>query len=296
MRSKKYDGVNLQASYRLSDAWQLGGNYTWSHAYGNYEGETASSGPVCQHLEPVLLPRVLASRAGPTRTATSPTTSATAAACSRCGISSTPSTTSCQCQPHGELLLRHAVLGDRQHLLVPVRHQPRLRPDASADRDLLLLQARRLPHRRHHPHRPLGQLLVQAAGVRRRARVLRHPAGHQPLQRAGRDGRRTRPSTPATSGSSWLLFNPFTTTPKECPQGTSRRLQGRWARTGRRAPTSARRFRPAATSCRAPSRCRSAFASSLGRTRTTPHSAPRWPPPGRFSVCRSPRRSASRAP
>lgn len=43
---RSYDGVNLQASFRLSEKLAIGGNYTWSHAYGNYEGETANSGPV----------------------------------------------------------------------------------------------------------------------------------------------------------------------------------------------------------------------------------------------------------
>jgi hypothetical protein len=44
--TKKYDGVTVQASYRVSDGLNVGGNYTWSHAYGNYIGETAGSGPV----------------------------------------------------------------------------------------------------------------------------------------------------------------------------------------------------------------------------------------------------------
>jgi hypothetical protein len=54
--SKKYDGVNLQASYRLNDAWQLAGNYTWSHSYGNYEGETAGSGPISNTSNPYYYP------------------------------------------------------------------------------------------------------------------------------------------------------------------------------------------------------------------------------------------------
>ena len=53
---KKYDGVNLQASYRLSDTWQLAGNYTWSHSYGNYEGETAGSGPISNTSNPYYYP------------------------------------------------------------------------------------------------------------------------------------------------------------------------------------------------------------------------------------------------
>jgi hypothetical protein len=44
--TKKYDGVTVQASYRVSDRLNVGGNYTWGHSYGNYVGETAGSGPV----------------------------------------------------------------------------------------------------------------------------------------------------------------------------------------------------------------------------------------------------------
>jgi hypothetical protein len=42
---RTYRGVNLQASYRASDRISFGGNYTWSRSYGNYEGESAGSGP-----------------------------------------------------------------------------------------------------------------------------------------------------------------------------------------------------------------------------------------------------------
>lgn len=43
---RKYVGINLQASYRLFDSLNLGGNYTWSHTYGNVTNETSGSGPV----------------------------------------------------------------------------------------------------------------------------------------------------------------------------------------------------------------------------------------------------------
>jgi hypothetical protein len=43
---RKYDGINLTASYRLGDSWNIGGNYTYSHTYGNFNGETSGSGPV----------------------------------------------------------------------------------------------------------------------------------------------------------------------------------------------------------------------------------------------------------
>lgn len=43
---RAYDGVHLQAQYRLTDTVTVGGNYTWSHAIGNFNGETSGSGPV----------------------------------------------------------------------------------------------------------------------------------------------------------------------------------------------------------------------------------------------------------
>lgn len=39
--NREYDGVQLQASYRLFSIFNLGGNYTWSKLRGNVEGETA---------------------------------------------------------------------------------------------------------------------------------------------------------------------------------------------------------------------------------------------------------------
>ncbi len=43
---RTYQAFQLQASYRFTDWLNLGGNYTYSKAEGNLEGETASSGPV----------------------------------------------------------------------------------------------------------------------------------------------------------------------------------------------------------------------------------------------------------
>lgn len=43
---RKYVGLNTQFSYRVGTRFNLGGNWTWSHAYGNFDGETAGSGPV----------------------------------------------------------------------------------------------------------------------------------------------------------------------------------------------------------------------------------------------------------
>lgn len=42
---RNYKGINTQASYRVSDRIDLGGNYTLAWARGNFTGETSSSGP-----------------------------------------------------------------------------------------------------------------------------------------------------------------------------------------------------------------------------------------------------------
>lgn len=43
---RKYLGLNLNASFRPSDRLLLQGNYTWSHTYGSFEGETSANGAV----------------------------------------------------------------------------------------------------------------------------------------------------------------------------------------------------------------------------------------------------------
>ncbi len=42
---RKYKGLNFQISYRAHDRLNLGGNYTLSNAYGNFNGETGPAGP-----------------------------------------------------------------------------------------------------------------------------------------------------------------------------------------------------------------------------------------------------------
>ncbi len=42
---RKYVGLATQFSYRVLDSLNLGGNWTWSHTYGNFVGESASGGP-----------------------------------------------------------------------------------------------------------------------------------------------------------------------------------------------------------------------------------------------------------
>jgi len=43
---RNYDGLHTMLQYRLSDKLSLGANWTWSHAIGNFNGETSGSGPV----------------------------------------------------------------------------------------------------------------------------------------------------------------------------------------------------------------------------------------------------------
>jgi outer membrane receptor protein involved in Fe transport len=43
---RTYRAVQMQASYRVLEHLNLGGNYTWSELRGNIEGETTGSGPV----------------------------------------------------------------------------------------------------------------------------------------------------------------------------------------------------------------------------------------------------------
>jgi hypothetical protein len=43
---RKYKALMGQIQYRFTDALTLGGNYTLSQSYGNFNGETSNSGPV----------------------------------------------------------------------------------------------------------------------------------------------------------------------------------------------------------------------------------------------------------
>src|SRR5688500_12206487 len=45
-----YDGLHTQFQLRPSDRWFFGGNYTWSHTRGNFDGETAANGPVASGI------------------------------------------------------------------------------------------------------------------------------------------------------------------------------------------------------------------------------------------------------
>ncbi len=43
---RKYDGLHTQFAFRLTDKLNIAGNWTWSHARGNWNGETRDQGPV----------------------------------------------------------------------------------------------------------------------------------------------------------------------------------------------------------------------------------------------------------
>jgi hypothetical protein len=44
--NREYDGLHTAFQYRLNDRLQIGGTYSLSRAYGNFNGETSGSGPV----------------------------------------------------------------------------------------------------------------------------------------------------------------------------------------------------------------------------------------------------------
>jgi hypothetical protein len=47
---RDYDGLHTQFRYRMSDAFDFGGNYTLSRSKGNFDGETGANGPVSSAL------------------------------------------------------------------------------------------------------------------------------------------------------------------------------------------------------------------------------------------------------
>jgi hypothetical protein len=43
---RKYQALNTQGTYRFNARTDVGGTYTLSHAWGNWEGENVGSGPI----------------------------------------------------------------------------------------------------------------------------------------------------------------------------------------------------------------------------------------------------------
>jgi hypothetical protein len=54
--TREYDGVSLQLEYRPGEDLVIGGSYTWSHAKGNFDGETAGNGPITSTNNPNFYP------------------------------------------------------------------------------------------------------------------------------------------------------------------------------------------------------------------------------------------------
>lgn len=47
---RKYDALLTSFTYRLSDRFDVGGNWTWSHARGTFNGEFSATGPVTSNI------------------------------------------------------------------------------------------------------------------------------------------------------------------------------------------------------------------------------------------------------
>lgn len=43
---RRYDGLHTQIGFRINDRLELAGNWSWSHARGNFEGENRDAGPL----------------------------------------------------------------------------------------------------------------------------------------------------------------------------------------------------------------------------------------------------------
>jgi outer membrane receptor for ferrienterochelin and colicin len=54
--TREYDGLSAQIEYRAFDSLSIGGSYTWSHAKGNFNGETSGAGPVTSTNNPSYYP------------------------------------------------------------------------------------------------------------------------------------------------------------------------------------------------------------------------------------------------
>ena len=182
---RAYDGISLQGDYRVGDRLHLGGNYTWSHAYGNFDAASGYQRSVRVVQHPLLLPRVprrqLVEPERRTRNGPAPP----GAPVGGVGPALHPPQPSQRLDPT-ELRLGDTVLRRRRGLLPPLRRQPRLR-QPSLQRALLLLGARRLHHAGDLSHRPLPQLLLRRQGPGRRPRDLRPARGHQCVQPGAAD-------------------------------------------------------------------------------------------------------------
>jgi outer membrane receptor protein involved in Fe transport len=49
--NRRYSGLTTQGSYHFTDGIELGANYTLSHTWGNFDGETAAAGPAVAQVD-----------------------------------------------------------------------------------------------------------------------------------------------------------------------------------------------------------------------------------------------------
>ena len=216
--TKKYDGVNLQASYRVADAWQVAGNYTWSHSYGNYEGEAATTGPYANSSNPYYYPEYSQQRW------TNPTGNLSNDQRHRGRVWVVWDAVNTRHNSLSVSLMESYWSGTPYSAAGSIYSYPYVtnpgyyqRPttvtyffskrgayttDQVTSTDLSLNYSFKLP--------ALGTEL-EFYVIPQITNMFNEMAVTDPN------------STVYTrySGSSWLLFNPFTTTPKECPQGTA---------------------------------------------------------------------------
>ena len=272
-----YDGLHTQAQYRFSDRLDLGGIYTWSHLRGNFDGETAASGPVpaafdnypeykdaaLEHPErrPRARPAPPRPPLGGLRHLRDRRTTRSTSACSR------PTPRACPTAPSARVNSR----GLR-------RPTPATRCRRGRQHRLLLHRPRRLPDGRHHRDRPDAQLrLPVAACSARTSRSSCSPRCSTCSTSTGPDQRQHDGCTSTRHRPAQVPFNPFTKTPVEGVH---------W----RKGPNFGKPAVPRPTSrCRGPSGSRSASGSSPSRHAVLTRRSPGLET-GAFSLGLSPRR------
>ncbi|HVN30717.1 MAG TPA: carboxypeptidase regulatory-like domain-containing protein [Thermoanaerobaculaceae bacterium] len=215
---RKYDGVSISASYQLLASLNLGFNYTWSHRYGNYVGESSGAGPYANSSGPYYYPEYSEQR---------------------------------WTNPKGDLPGDQRNLGriygvwdilNTKHNLLSVSlmwsywsgtpygasgniySYPYVTNPGYATRPTTVtywFTSRDAYHTDNLNSTDLGlNYSFRFPGLGSNVELFIHPYVTNVFNNMGVD---TPNQTVYTryNGSSWLLFNPFTTTPKECPQGTA---------------------------------------------------------------------------
>ncbi|MDD5563770.1 MAG: TonB-dependent receptor [Thermoanaerobaculaceae bacterium] len=213
---KKYDGATVQFAYRLRDTLNVGGNYTWSHLYGNYEGENVGSGPIWDTQNTYLYPEY-----------------------SQASWHNPKGDLSGDQRHTGRVWAAWDVVNSRRNTLNvsvmqsyfsgqpygangSVYSYPYVTNPGYANRPTTVgywFTARDAYHTDNITRTDLAlnySFKVKALGAGIEFYV--HPQLMNVFNEHGVTAVDTTVKTRAT-GSSWLLFNPFTATPVECPQG-----------------------------------------------------------------------------